>query len=235
MWLYAENHTPQHYVDVANIADLSVYLAFSGWDLGMLLDAEAPIETLAQFIKDNPDLPDIRLVKYSLAVRLTRENRYQEAADIYESIHAPRRATRIRQLAALYQETVREDLTETEKQQAKFNFAEFIAANPNRIYYNDVLWHGYQAYAVRASTDVRLTKAERDSLLTAERKLKDAQEERWRAYLILRDVANAAHGTKLGRQSADLAMHCLTGINERFARQDEIRQHERELFALLRR
>ncbi|HLK20468.1 MAG TPA: hypothetical protein VKT81_16040 [Bryobacteraceae bacterium] len=72
-------------------------------------------------------------------------------------------------------------------------------------------------------------------LLTAERKLKDEQEERWRAYLILRDVAKNAAKTKLGRQAADLAMHCLAGINERFERQDEIRRSERELFALLRR
>ena len=201
----------------------------------MLLEAEAPIDILARFVQENPDLPDIRLVKYSLAVRLTRENRYQEAADIYQSIHVLRRQARIRQLAALYQETVRTDLTDPQRQQAKYNFAEFISANPDRIYFNDALWRGYQTYAFQASTDVRLTKAERETLLASERKVKDEQEERWRAYLILRDVAKDAPKTKLGRQAADLAIHCLLGISERFERQPEIRRHERELAVLLRR
>jgi len=235
LWLHTEDRTAQRYTDTANLADLSVYWASSGWDLGMLLEAEAPIDILARFVQENPDLPDIRLVKYSLAVRLTRENRYQEAADIYESIHAPRRASRIRKLAALYQETVRTDLTDPQRQQAKYNFAEFISANPDRIYFNDALWRGYQTYAFQASTDVRLTKAERETLLASERKVKDEQEERWRAYLILRDVAKDAPKTKLGRQAADLAIHCLLGISERFERQPEIRRHERELAVLLRR
>jgi hypothetical protein len=235
LWLHAEDRTTQRYADVANLADLSVYWASSGWDLGMLLEAEAPLDTLAQFIREHPDLPDIRLVKYSLAVRLTRENRYQEAADIYESIHALRRAARIRQLAALYQETVRTDLTDPQRQQTKYNFAEFISANPDRIYFNDALWRGFQRDAFQASIDVRLTKAEREALLASERKVRDEQEERWRAYLILRDVAKETGKTKLGRQAANLAIHCLLGISERFERQQEIRQHERELAVRLRR
>jgi hypothetical protein len=182
LWLHAEDRTTQRYADVANLADLSVYWASSGWDLGMLLEAEAPLDTLAQFIREHPDLPDIRLVKYSLAVRLTRENRYQEAADIYESIHALRRAARIRQLAALYQETVRTDLTDPQRQQTKYNFAEFISANPDRIYFNDALWRGFQRDAFQASIDVRLTKAEREALLASERKVRDEQEERRRGH-----------------------------------------------------
>lgn len=231
LWLHTEDRTSQRYADVANLADLSVYWASSGWDLSMLLDAEAPIDALVEFIHENPDLPDIRLVKYSLAVRLTRENRYREAADIYETIHAFRRASRIRKLAGLYEETIRDGAAP----RAKYSFAEVISANPDRIYFNDAVWHGFQRDAFQASTDVRLTRAERETLLASERKLRDEQEERWRAYLILRDVAKDAGKTKLGHQAAELAIHCLLGISERFERQQEIRQHERDLAVLLRR
>src|SRR5579862_4634543 len=95
----------------SGLADLSIYWASSGWDLGILLDAEAPVDALRSFITQNPDLPDIRLVKYSLVVRLARENRYEEAAEIYQSIGALRRAPRMRRLAALYREANRTDLT----------------------------------------------------------------------------------------------------------------------------
>ena len=60
--------------------------------------------------------------------------------------------------------------------------------------------------------------------MNSERKLKDDQEERWRAYLILRDVVQATGKTDLGRKAAQLAIRCLRGISDRFGRQDEIRK-----------
>ena len=215
--------------------DLSVYWAVSGWDLNLLLDAEAPIDALESFVNQNPDLVDIRLVKYSLAVRLARENRYEESARIYESINAIRRAPRMRQLAALYHEANQTGVTDPQRLEAKYRMAEFISANPERLYFNDALWMGLQRYALFASSDSRLTRAERQAIIANERKLKDDQEERWRAYLILRDVIQDAGKTDLGRKAAVLAVRCLRGISDRFERQAEIRKADIELSNWLRR
>jgi len=175
-------------------------------------------------------MADVRLVQYSLAVRLARENRYQEAADIYASIHATRRVPRMRRLAALYEESNRADQTDRQRREARYQMAEFVSANPDRIYFNDALWGGVQRYALQASGESRLTAAERQALMERERKLKDDQEERWRAYLILRDVVRDEGRTTLGRKAASLAVRCLQGISDRFGRQAEIRKASGELW-----
>jgi hypothetical protein len=209
---------------------LSVYWASSGWDLDMLLEAEAPVDALRSFAEQNPNLAGIRLIGYSLAVRLSREDRYQEAADLYRSIHANRRAQRLQRLASLRQAADKPGISAQQGLEARYGLAEFIAANPDGIYFNDALWHGMQRYALQAANDCRLTLTERTRLMDAERGLKDSQEERWRAYLILRDVVRDAGVSNLGRQSATLALRCLRGINtDRFGRQEEIRRADMEL------
>ena len=215
--------------------EIPVYFALSGWDLGLLLDAEAPVETLREFISRYPDARDLRLVKYALAVRRSRENQYEEAAQIYESIHAVVRAPRTRQLAMLYHEAKRSDLPPAQKLDAQYQLADFLASNPARIYFNDTLWYGLQRYALDAAHDSRLTRDERQALVAGERKLKDEQEERWRAYMILRDVIPEAGKTDLGRKAAQLAIRCLRGINsDRFGREKEIREADIELSGWLR-
>ncbi len=72
-------------------------------------------------------------------------------------------------------------------------------------------------------------------MMDGERTLKDDQEERWRAYLILREVIDGAGKTDLGRKGAQLAVRCLRGISDRFERQDEIRKADIELSNWLRR
>jgi hypothetical protein len=91
-----------------------------------------------------------------------------------------------------------------------------------------------QRYALNASSDSRLTRAERQTLTDGERKLKDDQEERWRAYLILRDVVRDSGKTAIGRQAAQLAIRCLQGTSDRFGRENEIRTAEIELLGWLR-
>jgi hypothetical protein len=211
-----------------------VYWAASGWDLDLLLDTEAPTEALVSFLDKYPNVPSVRLVKYSLAVRLTREDRYDEAAELYQSIQAVVRAPRIRQLAALYRETQRTELTTEQLLAAKLAFAEFLSANPDRIYFNDALWHGLQNDALIAAEDDRLTRAEREERTAGERKLRDDQEERWRAFLILRDVVHDAGKSELGRKAARLAIQCLGRMSERFGRRDEIQMATDELIAWLR-
>lgn len=215
----------------ANITDFSVYWTSSGWDLGLLLDSEAPTDALRTFIERYPRVAELRLVKYSLAVRLTRENRYAEAADLYQSIAAVRRAPRMRRLATLYEAAGRSGPAQA---QARYDLAAFLAEHPDGIYFNDAMWHGLQNYALRADDDSRLTQGERERLMSGERKLRDDQEERWRAYHLLREVIQQSAPGDLRRQAATLAVQCLRRISERFGRADEIRKADIELSAFVR-
>ncbi len=225
LWLHTQAAPNGIYLShPAEIADMTVYWASSGWDLALLLDSEAPLEALQQFVEQNPGVPDIRLVRYSLAVRLTRENRYDEAAGVYQAINAQRRATRLRELAGLYRDSTPE---------GRYRVAEFLSRHPEAIYFNDLLWHGYQTYAMTGSTDSRLTRAERQSTMSHERQLKDQQEERWRAYQILREVTRDSSDSALRRKSALLAIECLDHISERFGRRDDIRRATAEMVKLL--
>ncbi len=235
LWLHAAVHKKDMYLSYpSGIADKSVYWAVSGWDLGLLLDAEASIDKLKSFLAKYPDVPDVRIVKYSLAVRLAREERYEESTRIYEAIHAYRRAPRMRRLAALFHEANRTDLLSAQLQENKYKMAEFLIANSNGIYFNDALWFGLQRYALFASNESRLTRDERQALIAGERKLKDDQEERWRAYLILRDVVRDSGKTDLGRRAAGLSIRCLRGLSDRFGREDEIRKADVEISNWLR-
>ena len=175
MWLRtAQGASGQYGGTLSQIDDRSVYWAPSGWDSSMLLDAEASIDELENFLEKYPQADGVRTVKYSLAVRLSRENRYEEAARIYEEIHAVRRAPRLRQLAKLYAEA-------GQSHENAYRLAAFLHDHENGIYFNDALWGGVQNYALFASEDSRLTHEEREKLSTLERKLKDDQEEYWRA------------------------------------------------------
>jgi hypothetical protein len=235
LWLHRALIGPHDFTRYpSDITDQSIYWAESGWDLNLLLESEAPDDALESFLQHYPDMADARLIRYSLAVRRARENRYEAAAQIYESIHSNRRVARMRQLAALYQEAYRTDSAAPQLQEARYKLADFISSNPERIYFNDQLWSGLQRYALIASSDSRLTREERKTLTDGERKLKDDQEERWRAYLILRDLVRDSGKTELGRKAARLAITCLRGISDRFDRQSEIRLAYVELSNSLR-
>ena len=229
LWLKAAPPEGDNHIGSSSsqIADQSIYWASSGWDLGLLLDTEASIEALESFLDKYPQMAKIRVVKYSLAVRLARENRYEEAARIYESIHAVRRAPRMRELAELYAES-------KQTHEAAYRFAKFLGDHENGVYYNDAIWGRLQSYALMAPDDSRLTRQERQRLMEGERKLKDYQEERWRAAVILRDVAEAEGKTELGRKAAQLAVRCVRGLSDRFGHKEEIRKTDIEMSRLLR-
>ena len=220
LWLHKRVSHEGRFWGAVEFSDFSIYWGMSGFDLNLLLEAEASIDTLRAFIEQNPGLPDLRLVQYALAVRLARENQYDESASIYESIHAKRRAPRMRKLADFYRGATTPE--------GKFRLAEFIAANENGIYFNDSLWSGLQRYGLTAEDEYRFTRAERDRQIALERELKDDEEEYWRAYLILRDVMKEAD-PKLARRSAELARRSLRRISERFGRRDELLAADREL------
>lgn len=225
LWLRAHGDSYSIYQGEA-----PVYWAPSGWDLNLLLEAEVSVDTLRAFINQNSQAAQIRLVKYALAVRLARENQYQESAAIFAEIKALRRAPRMRKTALLSQAAQQEGASPQELAAARYAFAEFLSQNENGIYFNDSLWFGLQRYALTATEDTRFTKTEREQQITLERKLKDDQEEYWRAYLILREIMKEEGHSDLGRKSAKLALLCLRSISvERFGRRQEIAAADVEL------
>jgi hypothetical protein len=220
--------------DALPLADQGIYWR-SAWDLNLLLEAEAPDEALEEFLRRYPNTKNKRVVQYALAVRYAREDRYEDAARIYESIHAVRRGPRMRQLAALYQQANRPDLAGEQLFEPKYNLAQFLSDHSNGIYYNDSLWLGLQRYALIGADESRFTRAEREDQISRERKLRDDQEELWRAYLLLNDVVQNSGDRKLRRNAAVLAIRCLERIGtDRFGRSDEIRAAVNRLVEWLR-
>ena len=225
LWLFSDVQRVNPSIDFGSAANQSVYWAASGFDLGLLLDVEVSIDGLRGFLDRYPQVPDLRLVSYALAVRLTRENQYEEAAQIYQSLRAiptaPIRAARAKELAKLY--------SAIHTPEGKYRFAEFLSGRPDGIYFNDTLWYRFQTYALRANTDSRFTRPERERQIAAERKLKDEQEELWRAQLLLREVIRDVGPTELGRKAARLAIDCIRRISERFDRAAALRDADIQL------
>jgi len=236
LWLNAAKYPEDvSWSGMSRVDDQSIYWASSGWDRSMLLDAEAPVEALRAFAAKYPGAPDLRLVRYSLAVRLAREDRYEEAALLFDAVNARLRTKRMREMAALYGEAARADAIGEVAQEAKFKLAAYLSNNSDRIYFNDRLWTGHQRYALSAGQEQRFTREERLRQIGLERKLKDEQEELWRAHLILRDVVRDSGPADLGRRAAVLAIQCLRRLSDRFERSAEIRTADIELTRFLRR
>ena len=121
------------------------------------------------------------------------------------------------------------------KQLARYQMAEFLSANSERVYWNDRIWGGVQRYAMVAETETRATRDERETLIRNQRKLKDEQEERWQAYLILRTIIRETDDKELKRRATRLAIQCTRHLyNDRFGRQDELQAADIELSKWLR-
>jgi hypothetical protein len=208
---------------------MSVSWPFATFDLALLLDAEAPLPALEGFITKYRQDKSVNLVRYALAVRLARLDRYDQSARVYESIPELERAGRMHRLAGLYRETKRSDLSAEQSQAARFTLAEYIGSNENRLYFNDKIWSGWQRGALSAERENGFTQSERTAQIVLERKLKDDQEEYWRAYLILRGVVQDAEKTDQGRKAAKLAVRCVRRISERFGRRNELVKADLEL------
>jgi len=99
--------------------------------------------------------------------------------------------------------------------------------NEDRIFFNDTLWHGFQSWGFQGAAS-RTNDAERSAQL--ERRLRDDQEEYWRAYQILNHIVEQAGPTPLGKKAAERAVFCLRKIHtERFGRSEEIRRADLRL------
>jgi hypothetical protein len=172
-------------------------------------------------------------IEYALAVRLARQEKYTESAEIYEKINARPRADRMRVLAGLYIRATDNTLSAEEQLNAQYQYASFLEGHSTGIFFNDMLWHGIQTsvFLDKERNGLQgLTKNERDQFLKQERKTRDEQEERWRAYHILANVVDKTGHTELGKTAAIKAIRCLDLINtDRFDRADEIDQARKKL------
>jgi hypothetical protein len=169
----------------------------------------------------------VYLVDYELAVRAARREAYEEAASLYARLGVAGRAERMRVLANLRIPAFTGRSEEELRRQ--YAYGVFLADHSERVFFNDLLWYGLQRYAyVSYSSDrdpnpVLLGKEGERALLTSERHFKDAQEERWQAYLVLDHVVEGAGHSRLGERAARKAVECLDRIRtDRFGRDTEV-------------
>ncbi len=210
-------------------------------DLPYLLDAGLTDEELREYLRKYPApmgqqrLPsDLQMVRYSLAVRHARHEDYAEAAKIYAEIGVPERAGRMQALAELLARSRNAALPAADRRAALFDYGFNIASNPDRLFFNDLLWNGMQRSAFLAQYGTEygansprsqpgLTRVERQSILAADRRLRDEQEERWKAFHVFEQVAREAGHSELGNMAAKQIIECLGHINTgRFGRAQEI-------------
>jgi len=131
--------------------------------------------------------------------------------------------------------------TPEEALRRQYEYGAFLADHSERVFFNDLLWSGFQRYAYlsfpsnRDGRPALLGDEESRALLENERRFKDAQEERWQAYLVLDRVVDAAGHSSLGERAARKAIECLEGIRtDRFGRDDEIKAGRQRLIGWLR-
>jgi hypothetical protein len=178
-------------------------------------------------------------VKYALAVRCARHEKYREAAEIYAEINARPRALRMRELAGIYEYMESKKTGSPERWVAEYKYASFLEEHSTQILFNDMFWDGLQTWVFLDDKDssnreeskfTGLTKKERDYYLKEERRIRDEQEERWRAYHILNNIVNQAGYSEIGKKAAVKAIRCLDMIcTERFGREKEIASEKKRL------
>ncbi len=195
------------------------------------------------------------LVKYALAVRLAREERYDESAAIYEELKANPREQRMTELASLFKAASAEGASF----EARFLYASFIASHSTQIFFNDTLWQASQRYAFfppgceeslgpakvtnafgeeidcTETAEDLMTKDEQIATMKKERALRDSQEEYWRAAGLFKALAKDGKTREERTRAARKAIWCLDQINQdRFGRSREIASIQKELIGVLR-
>jgi len=228
------------------------------FDLSYLLDVQLTDEELREYLSLHqvPENPPVKgdlavkravdKVRYALAVRYARKERYDEAARLYEMVGHRIRTKRMREISELYSKTIDSKLPAQERLKAAYNYGAFLEKHSTQVFFNDTLWEGFQTagflgkglndFTARHKSfppegdEQGLTGKERAFFLGQERKLKDDQEERWRAYKILVSVAEEAGRSELGRKAIRKALKSLRLINTgRFGREEEIKAADKRL------
>lgn len=218
---------PFYYYEMSH-AGVFGYIDF---DPPYLLDAELTDAELAQSLKHpRMNTSDLNAIRYELAVRYARREKYLDSAQLYDQLNTSR-AQLMRDAAKLYAETKTPGMPVEQRLKAMFDYAEFLSSNEDGIFFNDTVWQHFQNGVLGgASGD------DPEQTLKQERRLRDDQEEYWRAYQILNRVVAEAGPTPLGKQAAEEAIHCLRAIRtDRFGRNEEIRLADLRLSGWLKR
>jgi hypothetical protein len=187
------------------------------------------------------------VLDYALAVRAARRGDFGTAARLYDRVGAGTRAARMREAGALHAAAVAAGASP----EARLAWAKYMASHPERLFFNDRLWLGHQRYMLLQRDDCEPTETwcsdqtlapllepgMRARLEARERAFKDAQDERWQAYLFARRVVDDRSAPPaVARDAAMLAIGCLDRINDdRFGRGAEIAAARRSLLRSLRR
>jgi hypothetical protein len=162
-------------------------------------------------------------VEYALAVRFARQERYEESAEIYKQLSAQPRFRHMQTLIDLYKNATDTTLPFDERLKAQYEYASFLEAHSTQIFFNDMLWKGFQTWTFMDNYKIEsqgYTAEEREKYLQDERRIKDDQEERWRAYKYLTSVIEQSGYSELGREAAIKAIRCLDLISiDRFGRE----------------
>jgi hypothetical protein len=263
-----EKYAAREEEDTEDLPKGESYVGFNYWPLGgwlydlpYLLDVQLTDGELLQYLdRYGKESRGIKLnlqrkrtayeaVRYALAVRYARKEKYLQAARIYEELQAGPRAKRMRELARLHADALSTSSPPQKQLEALFAYASFLEANSTRIFFNDMLWGGFQTwsfikpyaeevldrFSYNSGGSQGLTCKERELFVKLERGIRDDQEERWRAYGILNGVMEKTGHTDLGRRAAVKALRCLQLINtDRFGRQEEIAVARRRLIKWLK-
>jgi hypothetical protein len=223
------------------------------FDASYLMDAQMSESELEDYLKRYGNEPDgsflnyprkisfHEAVRYAIAVRHARREDYGGSAAIYDELKSPR-AARMRQAAELFENTKRTGLSDEQHLEALYEYAAFLSSNEDKIFFNDTLWSGFQRFAfINPSPDAPegsvivqnrtgLTKEEAARFDQLDRRLRDEQEEYWRAYQILNAIVDRAGPTPLGKKAAQRALISLRGIRtDRFGRSEEIKSADARL------
>jgi hypothetical protein len=223
------------------------WLGALDFDASYLLDVQLTDSQLETYLRRYGSAPivlfkpspfektsSVDAVRYALAVRHTRREEYAAAARLYDGLHS-RRASRMREAERLLAATTALRVSPEQHLEALYDYAAFLSDHENGIFFNDMLWKGFQTEAfVYRNPDTRqrgwgprdratMPDDERTRLTQIERRLRDDQEEYWRAYKILNGVVEKAGPTPLGKRAAAHAITCLRRMNtDRFGHIKEI-------------
>jgi hypothetical protein len=189
-------------------------------------------------------VPAVSVVDYALAVRAARGRHFDLASRLFDRVGEHARAERMRRAGRLYEAAAAPGATPD----ARLEWARFLAGHQERLFTHGYAWWGLQRYMLLTRYDSPLPDTyfdtqlsmlqpeERHRLETRERDFRDAQEERWQAYLVARRVAGEpASTTATVRAALRLAIDCLDRINtDRFGRAREIDRDRATLVVRLR-
>jgi hypothetical protein len=176
-----------------------------------IVASDDDLEGAGRLATEAGDAATARLIDFERGLRLARERRYAELASESSACDASARAC--------------------------LAYGAALMENADHVFFAGRFWeYGFQLIAPpecrREEKCVALPP--REPLEAAERRLRDAQEERWHAYRVLEPIVqNETNGRELRYHAALLALRALDRIKpERFGREEEIVRNTKRMVTL---